>query len=174
VIKSADNDNQAFVDSTGHLFVTSAGGGTSDTNLTEVGGAAIALGQTISADSIPVVIASDQSPISTTSSVSGTVNTNLNGLNSFAITQLLIGTSATQVTIPAGTSSISIKVITTSALDYLLVGNTSSLNNLITGAGNGYFLANGDSVQIDITPSASLWLIGTSAGQIVCLLFAGG
>lgn len=37
------------------------GGGGGDTNITEVGGVAIALGQTVSASSFPVTIASDQS-----------------------------------------------------------------------------------------------------------------
>jgi hypothetical protein len=218
IIKSSTSDNQALVDSTGHLYVTTGGGSIStDANLTEVGGAPIALGQTTMANSLPVVIASNQSAISTTnasvgttgitaptsatevggintsgnlqalsldssgnllisgtSTVSGTVNTNLNGLNAFAITQYLVGTSAVQVVIPSGTSSIGFKVITTSSTDAVLVGPTSSVTNSLTGTGNGYFLFNGDAVQIDLTPTATVWLIGTSAGQIVCVLFAGG
>ncbi len=66
--------------SDGALVVTTGGGGpTSDVNLTEVGGAAIALGQTTMANSLPVVIASDQTaiPVTATFSPSGTQDVNL-------------------------------------------------------------------------------------------------
>ena len=48
----------------GEVLTTSSGGGTgSDVNLTEVGGAAIALGQAAMAASLPVVLASDQTTV---------------------------------------------------------------------------------------------------------------
>ena len=270
------SDNQAYVDSTGHLFVTgtfSPGPGTGNVNLVQVGGAAITLGQNImanslpvtiasnqstipvsvsnfpattsvtqgiipwsdniaffggtavslgqkvSASSIPVVLASDQSTVSITNAsigingataptsstqigaenssgnlvallvdpsgrllvdttgsttISGTVNANINGLNAFATAQYVIGTAATAVTIPSGTSSIGIKVKTTTPTDAVIVGGTSGVTNIINGTGNGYWLFSGDTVQIDVTPTATMYLIGTSAGQFVCLLFAGG
>ncbi len=50
--------------SAAHPFpVTSSGGGTSDVNLTQVGGAAIALGQAVMASSLPVTVASNQSTL---------------------------------------------------------------------------------------------------------------
>lgn len=52
-------------DLAGNLRVTT-GTGVSNVNLTEVGGSAITLGQNTMANSIPVVIASDQSPVSVT------------------------------------------------------------------------------------------------------------
>ena len=64
--KGADGNFHIFTtDNTGALNVnaTVGGGGTQNTNLTQVGGAAIAEGQTVSASSLPVVIASDQTPI---------------------------------------------------------------------------------------------------------------
>lgn len=50
----------------------SGGGVGSDVNLIEVGGSSIALGETTMANSLPVVIASDQTPIPVTGSISAT------------------------------------------------------------------------------------------------------
>ena len=50
---------QAVVNPDGSL-IGSGGGGTSNVNLIEVGGAPVALGQTVAASSIPAVLASDQ------------------------------------------------------------------------------------------------------------------
>ena len=59
-------------DASGNLLVSSSGGGgTTAVNLTEVGGSAIVLGQGVMASSLPVVIASNQSPISVTGSFTG-------------------------------------------------------------------------------------------------------
>lgn len=65
IIQSGDANfnNKAYVDNTGHLLVTNSGGGVSDTNITEVGGQPVTLGQKTMANSFPVVIASDQSPV---------------------------------------------------------------------------------------------------------------
>lgn len=143
----------------------------------QTGAAAFGAGTT-TAQVLRVVLPTDQSPInvvtSGTSTVSGTVNTNLNGLNAFASTQMLIGTAPQQVVIPSGTSSVGLKVITTSTSDAVLVGPTSAVTNVIDGTGNGYFLFGGDAVQIDLTPTATVWLVGTSPGQIVGIIFAGG
>lgn len=53
-------------DVSGNLLVSNSPIGTQDTNLTKVGGTAISLGQKVSASSLPVVLASDQSSIVTT------------------------------------------------------------------------------------------------------------
>lgn len=172
------SDDQAFVDSTGALKVTgtfSPGPGTGNVNILQVGGSNITLGQKTMANSLPVVIASDQSTINVNSTGSSTVtgNVGINGLNAFETSQTVVGTTAIQLTIPAGTSSVSIKVRTTTANDAVLVGNSNAVTNPIDGTGNGYFLFNGDSIQVDLTPTAQIWVIGTSAGQIVAMLDAG-
>jgi len=59
-------------DLTGNLRVLATSTGTGNVNLTEVGGVAIALGQTIMANSFPVVISSDQSDLN----VVGTLTNN--------------------------------------------------------------------------------------------------
>lgn len=72
----------------GELLVTKGSGGTgADVNLIEVGGAAIALGQTTSANSLPVVIASDQSAIAVTASFTptGTQDVNLTKVGGAAV-----------------------------------------------------------------------------------------
>jgi len=69
------SDNQLKVNADGSINVnTSGGGGGSNVNLISVGGASINLGQTTEANSLPVVIASDQSPITVISSGSSTVS----------------------------------------------------------------------------------------------------
>lgn len=60
--------------------------GTQDVNLTKVGGTATSLGQKTSANSLPVVIASDQSSVPVTATISGTPNVNVtNGAGASAV-----------------------------------------------------------------------------------------
>lgn len=62
----------AVVNPDGTPITGSGGGGATDVNLKDVGGAAIGLGQTTKSQSIPVTIASDQSAIPTTPAADGT------------------------------------------------------------------------------------------------------
>lgn len=172
IIKSATSDNQALVDSTGHLYVTTGGGsgGSLDTNLTEVGGAPITEGQKTMANSLPVVIASDQSPINVVTSgssvVSGTVNTNVLGLNVFQTSQYSVGLSAVQLT-PApltNRSSMSVKATCTSS-NAVYLGNSNAVTT-----STGYPLFNGDVTNIDLTGSSQLWAIASAASQTVYVL----
>lgn len=105
------------------------------------------------------------------STVSGTVNTNLNGLNNWDTAQYTIGTSAVQITPSplANRSAISVKAITTSSLDIIWIGPTNSVT-----ISNGYPLFNGDSTQLDLTATGSMYAIGTSSGQVLCVLEIGG
>jgi hypothetical protein len=57
------SDNQLKVNSDGSINVDIGGSAGSNVNLVSVGGSAITLGQNTSANSLPVVIASDQSPV---------------------------------------------------------------------------------------------------------------
>ena len=54
------------VNASGQLITSGGGGGGGDVNLVEIGGAALAFGQATMADSLPVVLASDQSPLPVT------------------------------------------------------------------------------------------------------------
>lgn len=104
------------------------------------------------------------------STVSGTVNTNLNGLNNWTTAQYTVGTSSVQITPTPLTnrSSVSVKVVTTTSTDAVYIGTTSGVTT-----GTGYILFNGDSVQLDLTPSSTIYAIGTSAGQKVYSLELG-
>lgn len=209
------SDNQLKVNADGSINVVGGGSGGSNVNLTEVGGNPITTGQATMANSLPVVIASDQSSIPTTnpsvgtngalaptastqiagvtsggdlspltvdpsgkllvdisgtSTVTGTVNANIEGLTNFQTSQQTIGLTAIQLTPSPLTnrSSMSIKADTTSSLDMVYIGNSSSVTTA-----NGYALFDGDSIQMDLTPAQTIWAIGTSAGQIVYILEIG-
>lgn len=103
------------------------------------------------------------------STISGTVTTNLNGLNSFQTSQYTVGTSAVQLTPSplSGRSSLSIKVrLTTGAALY--IGPSSGVTT-----SNGYILFNGDSIQMDITPAHQVWAIADTVGQTAYVIELG-
>lgn len=107
--------------------------------------------------------------ISGSTTVSGTVNSNLNGLNVWQTSQASIGTSAVQLTpTPLPTrSSVSVKALTTSN-NMIYVGSTSAVTT-----SNGYALFNGDSIQLDLTAAGQIWAISGAAGQSVFILELG-
>lgn len=99
------------------------------------------------------------------STVSGTVNTNLNGLTHFQTSQYTIGVTAIQLTPTplASRSSVSIKAILT-GVNVVYIGNSPSVTT-----STGYPLFNGDSVQFDLTAAQTLYAIATGAAQTVCV-----
>ncbi len=161
------SDNQLKVNPDGSINVNTGGGGGSNVNLTEVGGAPIAEGQTTMANSLPVVIASDQSPIAISGSISGNVNSNIEGLNVFQTSQYTVGTSAVQITPTplSGRSSVSIRVTTTDSSVAVFIGNSNAVTT-----STGYPLYNNDTLQMDLTPSNVIYAISTVAGQTVFAL----
>ena len=216
------SDNQLKVNADGSINVDVSGSsGTSNVNLTEVGGSIITLGQSTEAGSLPVTIASNQSPVpvtgtitatnpsvgannitaptsstqigaqntagqliplmvdpsgkllvdtSGTSTVTGTVDANINGLSTFQTSQYVVGSTAVQLTpVPlVNRSSMSIKVKTTTSVDMIYVGNSNSVTTT-----TGYVLFNGDSLQLDLTAPQVVWAIGTSPGQTVYVMEIG-
>ena len=212
------SDNQAYVDSTGALKVTGGGsGGTISANLTEVSGAAITLGQTTESASLPVTIASDQSPISVTgsiiatnssigtngsaapnsstqvaaqnasgllvplmvdpsgkllvdtsgtSTVTGTVDANINGLNVFQTSQYTVGLTVVQLTVTPLTnrSSMSIKA-TCSGSNAIFIGNSNAVTT-----STGFPLFNGDVINLDLTGASKVWAIASSANQTLYIM----
>lgn len=107
--------------------------------------------------------------ISGSSTVTGTVNANIEGLNAFQTSQYMIGSSSVQLTPTPLTSrsSMSIKAVLTGS-NILYIGNSSAVT-----ASTGYPLFNGDSLQIDLTPSQSIYAISTAAGQIAAVMEIG-
>lgn len=164
------SDNQLKVNSDGSINVTSSGGGGSSTvkiedtagnPLTSTSGALNITG---------TVTVSGAVTSSGTSTVSGTVSTNLNGLAAFQTSQYTVGTSAVQLTVTPLTnrSSMSIKVKTAGSNDLVYIGGTSGVTS-----STGYVLFNGDSLQLDITGSHSVYVIGSASGQTVYVLEVG-
>lgn len=106
---------------------------------------------------------------SISSSVSGTVNTNLNGLMAFQTSQYTVGTSAVQLTVTPLTnrSSMSIKAVTTGT-NIVYVGNSSGVTT-----STGYALFDGDSLQLDLQPTQAVWVIASAAAQTVYVMEIG-
>jgi hypothetical protein len=96
----------------------------------------------------------------------GSINVDIEGLNSFQTSQYTVDITAVQLTPTplANRSCISIKVKTTSSIDVVYVGNASVTSS------TGFALFNGDSIQMDLTAAHSIYVIGTSAGQTVYVM----
>lgn len=98
--------------------------------------------------------------------IPGSITTTEAGLSNFQTSQYTIGTSVIQITPTplANRSSISMRVTATSS-DAIFIGNNSSLTLL-----NGYPLHDGDTLQMDLTPTNTIYAIATSAGQVLYIL----
>lgn len=221
IIKSAIDDNQAYVDSTGHLLVTGTfvatsaaegpTGSTAPTYAIEIGGVdiggilralkvdaagALIVSGSFTATNPSVGLTGAAAPtsatemgavdsggvlralkvdgsgaliVSGTSVVSGTVDTDLNGLNVFQTSQYTIGATSQKITptpLP-NRSVVSIKVSTTGA-NVIYIGPTSAVTTA-----DGYPLFNGDTIQMDITGAHDVWLIATAAGQTAYVMEMG-
>lgn len=92
------------VDNTGALRVTGSFLSSTDVNINQVGGAAFTLGQKNMANSMPVVIASDQSPIAVTGTITTSPNVNVHDGAGNTITStasaLDINLKSSSITIP--------------------------------------------------------------------------
>jgi len=133
--------------------VTGSGGGvTADVNLTEVGGATIALGQAAMAASLPVVIASNQTAVPVTLTPSGTQDVNLTQTAGVAVAKghgtaaaalrVELPTDGTGVVGLAAGSAVIGHVVTDTGSTTAVTGNVtvvqstaSSLNATVTGTG---------------------------------------
>jgi hypothetical protein len=100
------------------------------------------------------------------STVSGTVTTDVSGLNTFQTSQYTIGTSPVQITPSplANRSSISLTVIAAANVS-VYIGNNSGVTT-----SNGYPLYNGSTIQLDLTPSGMIWAVTAVAGQTIAAL----
>lgn len=154
------SDNQLKVNSDGSINVdVSGGGGSTNVNIHDSSGNSL----TSTAGALNV-------NSSGTSTVSGTVSANINGLPTFQTSQYTVGTSAVQLTVTPLTnrSSMSIKVVTTST-NAIYVGNSSGVTT-----STGYPLFNGDSLQLDLDPAQGVWVIASAAAQLAYVMEIGG
>lgn len=96
----------------------------------------------------------------------GSLNVDLNPLDSFQTSQYSVGPSAVPLTVTPLTNrqSVSIKALTTSSA-IVYIGNSNSVTT-----STGYPLLNGDSLNMDLDGVHQIWAIASLAGQTVCVL----
>lgn len=104
-----------------------------------------------------------------TSTITGPVSTDLNGLANFKTTPYTIGTTAVQLATPAlaNRSSMSFKAVCSGG-QAIYIGNSGSVTT-----SSGYPLFNGESLQLDLTGATSPWAIASAAGQQLYVLEIG-
>lgn len=176
VIISATDDSIKIGDGAGNYASVSAGGAikvdasattqpVSAASLPLPSGAATGAKQDTGNTSLASIDAKLTNPLP----VNGTVTSVLAGLAAFRTEQVTVGTSAVNL-IPSplsNRSAMSMKVVTTNnAIVY--VGNSSGVTS-----STGYALFNGDSLQLDMTPTGSVWAIASAAGQTVYIIEMG-
>lgn len=172
IIKSANSDNQALVDSTGHLLVTvSGGGGGTDTNLVSVSGSPITLGQAAMAASLPVVIASNQTPLAVSQSGVWTVGRTwalTSGADSISAVQSgtwNIGNITGTITLPTGAATSALQTSGNASLASIdskltspltVTGAVSVTGTVTANAGTGTFLVDGSAHTQPISGAVSV------------------
>lgn len=150
-------DNQLRINDDGSINVVGGGGGgTTDVNIHDSAGGAL-------------TSTSGALNVNTTgsSTVTGTVTTEQAGLATYQTTQYTVGVIEVQLapTPLVNRSSVSFKVHTTSANDFVLFAQAPGV-----AATNGYRLDDGESMQMDLTGTGNIYVIGSSTGQIVYLI----
>lgn len=122
------------------------------------------LGQKSMAASVSVVIASDQSDVSV----------DLKALDSWSVKQLNVGISAIQVASSplSGRKTIALKAICTTG-NSIYIGPTSAVD--ISGSNGGFPLANGETIELDLDSTATIYAIASAASQTLAYTeIAGG
>lgn len=150
------SDNQLRVNDDGSINVNGGGGGGSSVNIHD------SAGNNLTSTGGALNVNTTGS-----STVTGTVTSNTAGLDSYKTTQYPVGTSEVQLApIPlSGRSSVSFKVHTSSPTDFVLFAQAPG-----QAATEGYRLDDGESMQMDLTATGSIYVIGSSAGQRIYLL----
>lgn len=162
IIKSANSDNQAIVDDTGHLLVTGSAGNnasvastgtTAPTSATEIAG--------IDPDGNLKAVSIDAHGFINVNGVSTEA-----GLHSFQTSQYSILTTASQLapTPLANRSSLSI-TISAPPNTPVYIGNSSAVTT-----SNGYPLYDKDSIQLDLTPAGQVWAICASGSPSAAVM----
>ena len=162
-------------------------------NLSLVGGSPLSLGQQLMAMSLPVTIASDQSPLAvtgtfwqatqpvsiaspvpvtgtfwqTTQPVSGTVTAVPPSLPAVAgFGQAVMATTGTAVQL-ASNSLVNGVVVTANGSNVApIVLGSASVTNVTDGTGNGYVLAPGASIGLAVANTNSIWMNGTASDSV--------
>lgn len=177
-IRNSNNSNELLINSNGSINANITGvvtannasvgltGATAPTSATEMG-AVDTNGklQALQVDPAGKLLVD----ITGSSTVTGTVNANIEGLNAFQTSQYTVGTSSVQLTVTPLTnrSSMSMKAVCTTN-NYIYIGNSSGVTT-----STGYILFNGDSLQLDLTPAQAAYAIASAAAQTLYVLEIG-
>jgi hypothetical protein len=146
---------------TGAINVNIAGSvGTTDSNITEIGGSPITLGQKTMANSLPITIASDQSALPVSQSGSWSVTTTSAAPTTIYNGRKAVTTAGVRVSLA---SSQAIKSVAIKAL----VGNTGFIyvGDSAVASSNGFQLSAGDTVSLDISNLATIFLDSSVNGE---------
>lgn len=145
------SDNQLKVNSDGSINVNGGGGGgTTDVNIHD------SAGNSLTSTSGALNVSTTGS-----STVTGTVTSNQAGLIDWHASQFVVGVTATQIAPSALTnrSSISLKASCDPGQG-IYVGKTSSVT-----VNDGWEILNGETLQLDLTPAATIYAISGAANQ---------
>lgn len=166
------SDDQLLVNPDGSINVNGGGGSSSNASVGPTGVTAPISGTEIAGiapNGNLKAISVDSNGflnVNGTSVVTGTVTSDQAGLNAFQTSQYAVSTTAIQIapTSLANRSSISI-MIEADPNVAIYIGNSSAVT-----VNTGYPLFDGSTLQLDLTPSGSIWAISTIAGQKVSAL----
>ena len=100
----------------------------------------------------------------------GSINVDLEALSTFQTEQYAVDTSPVQITptpMP-NRNSIGFKAICTTSTDAIYIGNSAAVTTI-----TGYPLFNHDTLEMDLKGGETIYAIGTSAGQTLCVVELG-
>lgn len=166
------SDNQLRVNNDGSINVNGGGGGGGNASVGPTGSTAPASGTEIAgidpSGNLKAVSvdANGFVNVNGTSTITGPVTTNEQGLTAFQTSQYTV--SATPVHLaPSSLSNRSSLSLTVSASPGIAVfiGNSASVS--IT---TGYPLYNGSTIQLDLTPTGNIWAVSAASGPTVAVL----
>lgn len=133
-------------------------GSSGNVNINQVGGAAFALGQTGAVNSLPVVIASNQTAVPTTITANALSTSPLVG-------QAKIVTTNTAINLNGGISQLLANgiIITAPSINVapVAIGGVG-VTNTGAGAGNGYLLTAGASISFAVTNTNTIYINGSA------------
>lgn len=166
------SDDQLLVNPDGSINVNGGGGGGSNASVGLTGAAAPTSGTELAGvnpeGKLTAVSVDDNGFVNVNgiSTISGPVTTEQEGLNAFQTSQYAISTSAIQLTPTplANRSSISLAIIASPGIA-VYIGNDNTVSD-----STGYPLFNGNTIEMDLTPTGQIWAISTTAGQTVAVL----
>lgn len=165
-------DDQLLVNPDGSINVNTSGGGGGNASVGPTGTTAPTSGTEVAgidpSGNLHALQTDSTGALVVTGSqtVTGTVTSDVAGLNHFQTSQYSIGVTAVQITPTplVNRSSISLRV-TATGQSAVYIGTSAAVST-----SNGYPLYNGDTLQMDLTPTNTIYGISDAPGQIAYVL----